>query len=243
MKIFTDLFLKPLPENYQAKPASVLPICYGNFQFVIFFIITGLCFIATDLPAQQPTPDRPSFFDDINQNQPESNDDNKNQITNNPEDEFVDMGKAFIAQGNFTQAKEALKTALRIAPMKYEIWSLYDEATTGEYIASRRAEKLNPVVERDISPLFEISRVDTYIELDTLYVVGSVRNLSDKLRQKIQITAKIYDNVKKELRKQTGQLKLAKKGLLPNESSLFEIPFKNFPANARVLRVKVSDFE
>jgi hypothetical protein len=127
--------------------------------------------------------------------------------------------------------------------MNFEAWSLYDETVIADYIQQRRKEKLAPVIERDISPLFEITRVDTYIELDTLYVVGSLKNLSDKLKQKIRVTAKILDDSKKELRRQTGELNLTKRGLLPNESSLFEIPFKNPPAGAKSFRVEVTGFE
>jgi hypothetical protein len=148
-----------------------------------------------------------------------------------------------MGEGNYVQAKEALKTAIRFEPMNPEAWMLYDEAAIGNYIANQRAQKLSPVIERDIAPLFEISRVDSYIERDTLYVVGSLKNLSDHKKRQIQITAKILDKNKKELRRQTGELALTPQGLLPNESSLFEIPFKNPPADAKVFKLEVSNFE
>lgn len=157
--------------------------------------------------------------------------------------QFIEMARKFMADGKYAQAKEALKTAIRIDPMNPEAWALYDEALIAEYVEMRRREKLEPVIEKDVSPLFEINRVDTYIQLDTLFVVGSLKNLSDKLKQKIKVTAKIFDEDKKELRRQSGELNLAKRGLSPNESSLFEIPFKNPPAGAKIFRVEVTDFE
>jgi|GEM_PF-6591853 len=157
--------------------------------------------------------------------------------------QFMEMARKFMAEGKYAQAKEALKTAIRIAPMNPEAWALYDEAMIAEYVEIRRREKLEPVIEKDVSPLFEINRVDTYIQLDTLFVVGSLKNLSDKLKQKIKVTAKIFDEDKKELRRQSGELNLAKRGLSPNESSLFEIPFKNPPTGAKIFRVEVTDFE
>lgn len=156
---------------------------------------------------------------------------------------FIDMARKLMSEGKYSQAKEALKTAIRLEPMNNEAWALYDEAVIAEYIDLKRKEKLEPVMENDISPLFEINRVDTYMELDTLFVVGSLKNLSNKLKQKIQVTAKILDSDKKELRRQSGELKLANRGLLPNESSLFEIPFKNPPAGGKIFRVEVTNFE
>ncbi|MDN5278074.1 MAG: hypothetical protein PWR01_2039 [Clostridiales bacterium] len=171
------------------------------------------------------------------------NSNQQNQPQQSPAAQFIDSAKKLMGQGNYAQSKEALKTAIRVEPMNFEAWSLYDETVIADYIQQRRKEKLAPVIERDISPLFEITRVDTYIELDTLYVVGSLKNLSDKLKQKIRVTAKILDDSKKELRRQTGELNLTKRGLLPNESSLFEIPFKNPPAGAKSFRVEVTGFE
>ncbi len=160
-----------------------------------------------------------------------------------PAQQFLNTARKLMGEGNYVQAKEALKTAIRFEPMNPEAWLLYDEAAIGNYIANQRAQKLNPVIERDIKPLFEISRVDSYIERDTLYVVGSLKNLSDQMKREIQITAKILNKNKKELRRQTGELSLTPQGLLPNESSLFEIPFKNPPGDAKVFKLEVSNFE
>lgn len=157
--------------------------------------------------------------------------------------QFIEMARQLMADGKYSQAKEALKTAIRIEPMNQEAWTLYDEALIAEYVDLRRKEKLEPVIEKDLSPLFEINRVDTYIELDTLFVVGSLKNLSGSLKQKIKVTARILDENKKELRQQSGELNLTNRGLLPNESSLFEIPFKNPPLGARSFKVEVSNFE
>lgn len=157
---------------------------------------------------------------------------------------FIEMARKLMAEGKYAQAKEALRTAIRLEPMNTEAWSLYDETVIADYIDMKRKEKMEPSIEKDISPLFAITRVDTYIELDTLFVVGSLKNLSGELKQKVRVTAKILDGNKKELRRQTGDLKLtANRGLLPNESSLFEIPFKNPPKGGQVFRVEVSGFD
>jgi len=163
--------------------------------------------------------------------------------SDNTVENFLQMARAYIKEEKFTEAKEALRTAIRISPMNMEAWSLYDDAVTGEYLALRRDGKLNPTIERDIDPTFSITRVDSYVELDTLYLVGSIKNLSKKFVQKVQLTAKIIDGNKRELRKATGSLKLSKRGLQPNESSLFEIPFKRPPKDGKTYQVKVSSYE
>jgi len=112
-----------------------------------------------------------------------------------------------------------------------------------EYIARKRREKQNPVIERDLEPLFSIDRIDSYIELGTLYVAGSLSNLSKTVKRKIQLTARILDENKRELRSETGTLRSFDKGLLPKESSLFEIPFKDPPAGARSFRVEITAWE
>lgn len=156
---------------------------------------------------------------------------------------FIETGKKLIGEERFTEAKEAFKTALRLEPMNPRFWGLYDDAVISDYVEKKRREKTNPVVERDIQPTFAINRVDSYIELGTIYVVGSLQNLSNEARQKIQLTARMLDENKKELRNETGYLRNIDKSLLPNESSLFEIPFKNPPAGAKSFRVEVTAWE
>ncbi len=160
-----------------------------------------------------------------------------------PADSFIAMAKKLMAEGKYAEALEALRTAIRIDPMNMEAWSLYDEAVIQDYTNTMRKNKLTPVITRDIKPLFSITRIDSYMELDTLYVVGSVKNLSKGLRQKISLTAKILDKNNRELRVETGNLRLTERGLFPNESSLFEIPFKNPPKGGQTYRVEVSDYE
>lgn len=160
-----------------------------------------------------------------------------------PSTEFVTRAKTLMGSEDYNQAIESLRTAIRLSPVDTQIWDLYDQAVVSEYISSSRRERLSPIVERDIKPIFAINRIDSYHELDTLYVVGSVQNLSSKPRQKIVISARILDANKKELRRETGSLRLAEKGLFPNESSLFEIPFKSPPENAHSFRVQVFEYE
>ncbi len=163
--------------------------------------------------------------------------------TDSPAMKFIETGDKMTADGRHSDAKESYRTALRLEPMNLSLWAAYDDSVVSEYIAKRRREKLSPVIERDIEPIFSIDRIDSYRELETLYVVGSIQNLSRGLRQKIQLTVRILDENKRELRSETGTLRSFDKGLLPNESSLFEIPFKNPPPGAKSFRVEVTAWE
>ncbi len=163
--------------------------------------------------------------------------------TDSPAFKFVETGDKMISEGRHTEAKESYRTALRLEPMNPSLWTAYDDSVISEYITRKRREKLSPVIERDIEPVFSIDRIDSYRELETLYVVGSIQNLSKGLRQKIQLTVRILDENKRELRSETGTLRSIDKGLLPNESSLFEIPFKNPPPGAKSFRVEVTAWE
>ena len=163
--------------------------------------------------------------------------------TDSPALQFVETGDKMLVEGLYSEAKEAYRTALRLEPMNLSLWAAYDDSAVSEYLARKRKEKLSPSIERDIEPVFSINRIDSYLELDTLYVVGSLQNLSRGLRQKIQLTVRILDENKRELRSATGTLRSFDKGLLPNESSLFEVPFKSPPPGAKSFRVEVTAWE
>ncbi|PKL47286.1 MAG: hypothetical protein CVV42_13645 [Candidatus Riflebacteria bacterium HGW-Riflebacteria-2] len=156
---------------------------------------------------------------------------------------FVDSARTMIVEQKYDQAKEALRTALRISPMDMQIWALYDETVTADYVEKKRQERFNPVIYGDISPVFSINRIDSYIELDTLFVVGTIQNTSKATRQKIVLSGSILDENKRELRRETGTLLIPERGLMPNESSIFEIPFKNFPPGGKSYRVEVKSYE
>ena len=160
-----------------------------------------------------------------------------------PAQPFVDSARSMIVEQKYGQAQEALRTALRLSPMNLEIWALYDETVTADYVEKMRREKFNPVIYGDIDPVFSINRIDSYIELNTLYVVGTLQNLSKGTRNKIILTAKILDENKRELRRETGRLLIPERGLMPSESSIFEIPFKDFPPGGKSFRVEVTSYE
>lgn len=164
-------------------------------------------------------------------------------LASDPAQPFAEKGKEFIVTGKFSDSKEALKTALRLSPMNLELWALYDEAVIGEFSARMRNEKLTGVIDRDITPIFSIDRIDSYVELGTMYVIGTLQNVSKSTRQKITLTVRILDENKKELRRETGTLRNTERGLFPNESSIFEVPFRNPPAGAKSFRVEVSAYE
>lgn len=165
------------------------------------------------------------------------------QTASDPAQPFLDQGKSLMVNMKFTESKEALRTAIRLSPMNPQLWALYDEAAVGEYVELKRREKISPVIERDITPVFSIDRIESYNELGTLYIVGSLRNVSKEIRQKIVLVARLLDENKRELRRETGILRNTERGLSPNESSLFEIPFKNPPPGGKSFRVEVETYE
>lgn len=166
-----------------------------------------------------------------------------NLASSSPALPMAETGQKKLVEGHYADAKEAFRTALRLEPMNMALWALYDEAVIGEYTTEKRDELLRAVVEADLVPNFAITRLDTYVELGTLYVVGTVKNTSKTQKQKIQLKARLLDKNKRELRSETGTLRSIDKILFPNESSLFEIPFKNPPTTVSSYRVEVSSWE
>ncbi|HOT28609.1 MAG TPA: FxLYD domain-containing protein [Candidatus Ozemobacteraceae bacterium] len=156
---------------------------------------------------------------------------------------FLTQAKAMLADGRPAEAKEALKTAIRLEPMNIEGWNLYDRAVEAEYLLRAREEKVSPVIERDLKPVFAIDRVESYTEYNSLYVVGELRNVSDAMRQRIELSAELFDENKQELRRESGRLRLKDRGLFPSESSLFEIEFPNPPPGVKSYRVRVTNYE
>lgn len=165
------------------------------------------------------------------------------QNASDPAQPFMDQGRDLMINMKFSESKEALRTAIRLAPMNPQLWALYDEAVAGEFVERKRKDKVSPVIERDITPVFSIDRVDSYTELGTLYIIGSLKNVSGETRQKITLVARLLDENKKELRRETGVLRNTERGLYPNESSLFEIPFRNPPPGGKSFRVEVESYE
>ncbi len=166
-----------------------------------------------------------------------------NLASSSPALPIAEGGLKKLTEGNFPEAKEAFRTAIRLEPMNMGLWQLYDDCVIGEYTANKRDEILKAVVTGDIHPTFAITRVDSYIELGTLYIVGTLKNISNKKKQKINLRTRIFDSNKRELRTEYGTLRDIYKVLYPNESSLFEIPIKNPPSNMKSYRVEVSSWE
>jgi len=156
---------------------------------------------------------------------------------------FITQAQAYLSEGRALEAKEALRTAIRLESMNLEAWALYDYAAEVHFVGRTREEKINPFIERDLKPLFSIDRVESYQEFRTLYLVGEVRNLSDSLKQQVELSGILLDENKQELRRETGYIKLKDRGLFPNESSLFEIAFPNPPPGIKSFRVRVSGYE
>lgn len=166
-----------------------------------------------------------------------------NLATSSPALPLAQNGLDKMNEEKFSDAQEAFRTALRLEPMNMGLWQLYNDAVIGEYTTNKRDEILKSVVTGDLKPTFAITKLDSYIELGTLYIVGTVKNTSNKQKQKINLKARLLDANKRELRTEYGTLRSIDKILYPNESSLFEISFKNPPTNMKTYRVEVSSWE
>ncbi len=166
-----------------------------------------------------------------------------NLASTSPALPLAKTGLEKMNNGNYKDAIEAFRTALRLEPMNMALWQLYDDCVIGDYTTGKRDEVLKAVVTADIKPTFAITRIDSYIELGTLYVVGTLKNVSDKKKQKINLRTRLLDRNNRELRSEYGTLRDIYKVLYPNESSLFEIPIKNPPVNVKSYRVEVSSWE
>jgi len=156
---------------------------------------------------------------------------------------YLTQAQGYLSEGRLGEAKEALRTAIRLEPMNLEAWGLYDYVVESTYIGRSREEKLNPVIDRDLRPTFSIDRVESYSEFGTLYLVGEVKNMSGSLKRQIEMTGYLFDENRIELRKESAPLQLKERGLFPNESSLFEIAFPDPPPGVKSFRVRVSSFE
>ncbi len=156
---------------------------------------------------------------------------------------FLTQAQSLLAEGRATEAKEAVRTALRLESMNIEAWNLYDRAVEAEYVARSREERISPVVDRDLKPVFAIDKVDSYTEFNTLYLVGELKNVSDALRRRVELVGLLLGENGQELRRETGALRLQDRGLFPSESALFEIEIPNPPPGVKSFRVKVLNYE
>ena len=156
---------------------------------------------------------------------------------------YISQGQAYLSSGRISEAREALRTAIRLESMNLEAWTLYDYIVETGYVARSREEKLNPVVERDLQPLFAVNRVESYLEFETLYLVGEVKNVSGTLKRRVEVAGILFDENKQELRRENTSLTISDRGIFPGESCLFEIQFKDPPAGVKSYRVRVSNFE
>jgi tetratricopeptide (TPR) repeat protein len=156
---------------------------------------------------------------------------------------YINQGQGYLAAGRLSEAKEALRTAIRLEPMSLEAWGLYDYVVESHYVGRSREEKINPVVDRDLVPLFAVTRVESYQEYDTLYLVGEVKNVSNAVKRRVEVTGLLLDENRQELRREQTFLTLTDRGIFPGESVLFEIAFHSPPKWVKSYRVRVSNFE
>lgn len=156
---------------------------------------------------------------------------------------YLSQGQAYLTAGKFSEAKEALRTAIRLEPMSLEAWGLYDYIVESHYIGRARDEQINPVIDRDLKPNFSIDQVDSYLEFGNLFLVGELKNVSGSLRRNIEVTGILFDENKREMRRESAPISLKDRGLFPNESNLFEIRFRSPPPGVKSYRVRVSNYE
>lgn len=154
----------------------------------------------------------------------------------------AELGRQKMAEKKFAEAKEAFKTAIRLEPMNPVLWGLYDNAHSEQVLANNINSSYG-VLYGNLKPSFEISRTDSYIEANTMYIVGEVKNISSTKKQKIELTARFYNKENIEIRKSVGTLRNFDKCLLPNESCVFEIPLKDYPKGLVTFRVEVSAWD
>ena len=155
---------------------------------------------------------------------------------------LAEKGLEKLNLGFYTEAKEAFRSAIRLEPLNMGLWELYEETVVAEYNATKTDEIYKSVTTGDFSPNFTITRLDSYIELGTLYIVGTIKNISRR-KQKINLRARLFDEHNREIRSEIGTLRNIYKSLYPNESSLFEIPIKNPPFKVKSYRVEVANWE
>lgn len=156
---------------------------------------------------------------------------------------LAEKGLEKLNENKISEAKEAFRNAIRLEPLNLSLWELYDESVVAEYNANKSDEIYKSAVSGEFSPNFTITRLDSYIELGTLYIVGTIKNISKRRKQKINLKARIFDENNREVRNEYGTLRNIYKSLYPNESSLFEIPIKNPPYKVKSYRVEVHSWE
>ena len=152
------------------------------------------------------------------------------------------LGRQKLAERKYDEAKEAFKTAIRLEPMNSTLWGLYDTALTEEVLAHNNVTTYG-ASSGNLKPIFEITRTDSYIEVNTMYIVGHLKNISNTKKQKIELTARFFNENNVEIKKAKGTLRNYDKALLPNEICLFEIPLKDYPKTIETFRVEVSSWE
>ena len=144
----------------------------------------------------------------------------------------------------FAKAAEVLKKAIKLSPEDEAYWILYDHALISEYIFTTTGAIEQENDDDTLAELiFTIKRIDSYSAGDVFHIVGLIENISDVHRRNIEISAILLDEEENELRQEAGIIRLGDYGLLPNESSVFEIQITNPPSDFVKHRVIVTDFE
>jgi hypothetical protein len=156
---------------------------------------------------------------------------------------FVQVGREKMAEKKHPEAIEAYRTALRLEPLNSIIWGLYDDAVAENAAAKKRHELTAGTFEGSLKPIFSVGRVDSYIELNNLCLVGSIKNVSNLKRQNVLLRARLFDKNKRELAISEGMISNYDKALLPNESCNFEIIFKDYPKSVTDFKVEVKSWE
>lgn len=151
----------------------------------------------------------------------------------------IAQGNAMLAEGRFTEAREAFRTAIRLEPMNPSHWNRYDEAVERLFVERRRQETENPVIEADLAPMFSIDKVEAYHSMGRLYLVGEVRNLTRTHKRMVEVVGILYDQDRVELRRAAAYMMFKERGIYPNEAAPFEIAFRDPPPGIKSYRVQV----
>lgn len=146
--------------------------------------------------------------------------------------------KAFDAQ-RYSAAKEGFKAALMHEPMNPLLWTFYDDSAVEAYLSGHVSKTAYDNSLGVPLPFYAIEDIGSHIEMNTLYVSGRIKNISESPMDKLVLEAALYGENGKLLKTSRGSLKNRYFKLNPNESASFEIPVKGFTGNISQIRVKL----
>lgn len=213
----------------------------------ILFLLLPVLIFALELPENTgrkvfPSPDPSEFDNPVTGSTPVSPP-VEGIPTSSPAFGIVQMGREKMAEKKYPEAIEAFKTAVRLEPLNSVIWGLYDNAVIEDYLSKKDRDLTAGAYKASLKPNFSITRVDSYVDINNLCLVGHIKNISNFKKQKVVLLGRLFDKNKRELTTSRGTLTNYDKSLLPNEDCRFEIIFKDYPKTITDYKVEVLSWE